>query len=145
MKNVYYKNLCLAGIIFALFFSCILCLNNYCFASENDVTLTYEKLTKQYPSMEEYIAKARRSVKEHWYPSSASFEHSATIVLRINKEGKLLETDISSSSGDKGFDDSLIDAARKTSFSPLPEDVKEEFLDIDMSFKMQKRNIFLKK
>ena len=145
MRNSYYKNLCLFTITFVLFLNGLFCIHSSCVAADNKIMSSYEQITEQYPSMEQYIVKARKNVKEHWYPSSASFEHSATIVLRINKEGKLLETTISSSSGDKNFDDSLIDAARKTSFLPLPEDVKEEFVDIDMSFKMQKRNILLKK
>lgn len=114
---------------------------NSCFADELSLTPYYEKITKQYPSMEEYIAQARKNVKNNWYPSSKSFEKSATIVLTIKKDGELLNSYISSSSGDNSFDASLLEAASKTKFSPLPEDVKENSVDIDMLFQMQKRNL----
>ena len=143
-KKLLISKIKILGIIFAVAVSFYTFNQSPCNASEGIVTPYYEQITKQYPSMEQYIADARKDVKSNWYPSSASFEHSATIVLTISKEGKLLNTYIASTSGDADFDNSLIIAAQKTTFAPLPDDVNEECVDIDMSFKMQRRNIFKK-
>ncbi len=124
----------------ALSTGCFLIYNS-CYADEVSLTPYYEKITKQYPSMEEYIAQARKNVKNNWYPSSKSFEKSATIVLTLNKDGELLNSYISASSGDNSFDASLLEAAGKTKFLPLPQEVKENSVDIDMLFQMQKRNL----
>ena len=115
-----------------------------CFAEETVFTPHYEKIIKQYPSMEQYIALTRRNIKNNWYPSAASFENSATIILLITKNGTLLDSGIIVSSGNKDFDNSLMEAVEKTKFEPLPEDVNEELVNIDMTFKMERRHIINK-
>ena len=129
--------------VLTLMTSCLVAQTS-CKADEVKVTPYYEKITKQYPSMEEYITQARSKIKDNWYPSSKAFEKSATLVLTWNKEGRLLNAYISNSSNDESFDNSLIVAAQKTKFSPLPSDVDEEDVNIDMQFKMQRRSIFNK-
>ena len=93
------------------------------------------------PAMQDYIAQSRRKIKNNWYPPTKSFENTATIVVTLDKSGRLRDCSIVVSSDDKGFDDSLIKAVKKTKFSPLPDEVTEEYLDIDFTFNMQKRHI----
>lgn len=111
------------------------------FAAERP-KLTYEQLTKKYAGMEQYAINTRRSIKNNWYPPTASFENAATIVLTINKEGQLENCYLSSPSPDEGFNEALINAAKKTKYAPLPEEVKEDSVDLDMEFSMQRRTIF---
>ena len=93
------------------------------------------------PVMEEYIAKSRRKIKNNWYPPTASFENTATILVSLDKSGKLINCAILVSSGDEGFDNSLIKAVEKTKFSPLPDEIKDDSVNIDYTFNMQKRHI----
>ncbi len=112
-----------------------------CMAVQKTVRLTYEQLTQRYPSMVDYTIQARRKIKNNWYPPVASFENSAIIILTIDKEGNLTNCYLSEPSPDEGFNNSLIEAAKKAKFGPLPSDVKEESVDIDMLFNMQRKTI----
>ena len=136
-----FKNITTGAILFSVLLFNV-CLSGSCLAEQGAaIKPVYEQITKQYPSMVQYIAQARKSVKNNWYPSSSSFENSATIVLRISKSGDLLDSYISVSSNDKNFDDSLLKAVKKTKFAPLPDEVKEDSVDIDLSFEMKRRSI----
>ena len=139
LKTIILSSLCILTILTSCLITQIPCK-----ADEVTVTPYYEKITKQYPSMEEYVTQTRSKIKDNWYPSSKSFEKSATLLLTLNKDGRLLNAYISNTSGDESFDNSLIVAAQKTKFSPLPSDVNEENVSIDMQFKMQRRSIFNK-
>ena len=89
----------------------------------------------------DYIAKSRRKIKNNWYPPTTSFEHTATIIVTLDHSGKLLNCAIKESSSDEGFDNSLIEAVQKTKFSPLPDEIKSDSVDIDFTFNMQKVKI----
>ena len=93
------------------------------------------------PIMEDYIAQSRRKIKNNWYPPTSSFENTATIVVKLDKNGKLLNCSLSQPSPDDGFNNSLIKAVKKTKFSPLPDEFSEDSVDIDFTFNMQKRGI----
>ena len=139
LKHIFYSGVLVFSLLLGL-----VAVQCECKADEITVTPYYEKITKQYPCMEDYISNARSKIKNNWYPSSKSFEKSATLVITVDKQGKLLGSYISNSSNDENFDNSLIEAAQKTKFSPLPDEVNEENVDIDMLFKMQRRSIFNK-
>ena len=128
-------------VILMTIVACGCVFNNSCVEAANAPRLTYEQLTRQYPSMESYVIKTRKSIKNYWYPPVSSFENSATLILTIDKEGKLINSAIVKSSNDEGFDNSLIEAAKKVKYSPLPEEVKQDCVDIEMEFNMQKRHI----
>jgi TolA protein len=100
-----------------------------------------EVITDKTPAIEEYIASSRKKIKNNWYPPVSSFENTATIIVTLDKSGKLTDCNIAVSSDNKEFDNSLIKAVKKTKFAPLPDEVSEEYLDIDFTFNMQKRHI----
>ena len=127
-------------LFFVLLILCSCIIGSSCYASQKP-KLTYEQLTKQYPSIEQYAVNTRRSIKDNWYPPVASFENTATIILTINKEGKLVDCYLSEPSPDEGFNNSLIQAAKKSVYAPLPTEVKEDCVNIDMEFSMQRRTI----
>ena len=127
------------SIIFILC-SCFNC--SSCIAADNMPKLTFEQLTSRYPAMGQYAIDARRNIKNNWYPPVDSFENTATIVLTINKEGKLTDCQMTAPSPSEGFNESLINAAKKTNYAPLPSEVKEDSVNIDMEFSMQRRRIF---
>ena len=138
MKKFNFKTI--KKLFFVLLILCGCVINNDCLAADKP-TLTFEQLTKKYPSMVEYAINTRRGIKGNWYPPAASFENTAIIILTINKDGKLENCYLSSPSPDDGFNEALINAARKTKYAPLPEEVKENSVDLDMEFSMKRRTI----
>ena len=125
-------------------FSCN-CIASDCVAGEtceekHDYTQE-EVIIDKTPAMQDYIATSRRKIKNNWYPPTSSFENTATIIVTLNKNGKLIDCVMAVPSNDEGFDNSLIKAVKKTKFAPLPDEVTEEYLDIDFTFNMQKRQI----
>ena len=135
------KNLTIKEISLIILLACGCMLPNYCIAAENSTKLSFEQVTEKYSSMEHYVAQTRRKIKNNWYPPVNSFENSATIVLTIDKQGKLLDSYLSIPSPNEAFNESLLNAAQKTKYSPLPDEVTEDSVDIDLSFKMEKRHI----
>ena len=136
------KNIIINGIVLSIVIMGNLFISASSIANEGtSVTATYEQITKQYPSMVQYIAKARKDIKNNWYPPAASFENSTTVILTIKKDGTLTNCSLAIPSPNNEFNNSLIEAAKKTTFAPLPEDVKEESVDIDLSFEMKRRHI----
>lgn len=138
MKKISFKTI--TGLLMILLILCGCIIKSDCFAA-NKPTLTYEQLTKKYPAIGPYADSARRSIKGNWYPPAASFENTAIIILTINKDGQLENCYLSSPSPDEGFNESLINAARKTKYAPLPDEVKEDKVDLDMEFSMKRRTI----
>lgn len=111
-------------------------------APEVKTTFTQEEVMLDKTSaMDDYIAQSRRRIKNNWYPPTSSFENAATILVTLNKKGKLLDCKILSSSNNDGFDESLIKAVKKTKFSPLPDEFKGDSVDIDFTFNMERRHI----
>ena len=91
--------------------------------------------------MEDYVALTKRKVKNNWYPPTDAFENTATIVLTINRDGQLEKCYLSAPSPSEAFNDSLIKAAQKTTYSPLPKKYLGKTVDIDLDFGMQRRTI----
>ena len=91
--------------------------------------------------MEQYVRQARRKIKDNWYPPTASFENSAIVMIKLNKEGQLLDCYLTTPSADEGFNNSLIDAVKKTQFAPLPSGIHRDSVNIDFEFSMQRRHI----
>ena len=48
-----------------------------------------EFLTDKTPAMQDYIAVAKKQIKNNWYPPASSFENMATIIVTLEKSGKL--------------------------------------------------------
>jgi len=93
------------------------------------------------PDMADYITQVKRAVKSNWYPPVASFENKATLVVTIDKEGQLLKSYILESSSDEGFDNSLLNAAKKATFKPIPAYLRGKSASFALTFEMRKRHI----
>lgn len=91
--------------------------------------------------MELYIRSARKSIKANWYPPVSAFENEATITVTLNRKGELQKCVISNSSSDKAFDESIIEAAKKATYKPLPKNFPYDSADLTLSFGMQRRSI----
>ena len=66
-----------------------------------------------------YSKKIERQIKEQWvYPDSSRTELHNEVAIKIQKDGKVLQTKIEKSSGDPVFDQSTLKAVAKA--SPLP-------------------------
>ncbi len=91
--------------------------------------------------IDEYIRATRRSIKDKWYPPAASFENNATLVVSIDRQGQLLNCYLSEKSPDEGFNNSLIEAAKKAKYLPLPNKIGGQSVELSLSFGMQRRHV----
>ena len=132
------KNITLKTLVFAM----IMTGGCYAYADTLNMADTTIKQSIELPSdIDEYIRATRRSIKDKWYPPAASFENNATIVLSIDRKGQLLNCYLSEKSPDEGFNNSLIEAAKKAVYLPLPDKIGGNSVEISLSFGMQRRHV----
>ncbi len=96
--------------------------------------ITSENLQTQY---REYYNIIHDRVHDQWiYPKGFEYEKVTVIVsIRIDRSGNLIKSWLEESSGNRSFDDSLINATRKAApFPPLPVDLEGNFLDVGLRF-----------
>lgn len=139
MKN----KMLISGIVLLGILSCGCLVQNTCVASELTETQlsSIDLANVNNTEMERYIRLARRSIKNYWYPPTSSFENSAVLGLTIDRKGQLLNCAILKSSQDEGFDNSLLEAAKKAKYAPLPKDFIEDAVDLSLEFGMQRRHV----
>ena len=139
-RNLTVKNITINGIILSMliFGACILNVSN---AAENYGSYTPKQTVSSSVDMEQYVRQARRKIKDNWYPPTSSFENSAIVMIKLNKNGQLLDCYLTTPSEDEGFNNSLIEAVKKTQFAPLPPEIHRDSVNIDFEFSMQRRHI----
>ena len=138
-NNLQAKNFTIGMAIAAILIGgCFANMSNCVFADQ------YNRNSKQQEIatvMDQYITQTRRAIKGNWYPPAAHFENAATVVLTINKEGFLTNCYMSEPSPSEEFNQSLIEAIKKTSFKPLPAGYPGKSIDLEFQFGMQRRNV----
>lgn len=88
----------------------------------------------KYPA---YYSIIKDRVQAAWiYPEGFNAnEVSIVISIKIAKSGRLIDSWVEKGSGNKNFDDSLINAVRKAApFPPLPQDFKNVYLETGLRF-----------
>ena len=136
IKNITLKTLALAVIISG---GCYVYADTAKTGNTADINI---KQSIELPSdIDEYIRATRRSIKDKWYPPAASFENSATLIVSIDRDGKLLNCYLSEKSPNEGFNNSLIEAAKKAKYLPLPNKISGQSIEISLSFGMQRRHV----
>ncbi|MEK6759272.1 MAG: cell envelope integrity protein TolA [Deltaproteobacteria bacterium] len=88
----------------------------------------------KYPA---YYSIIKDRVQAAWiYPEGFNANDvSIVISIKIGKSGRLIDSWVEKSSGNKNFDDSLINAVKKASpFPPLPQDFKNVYLETGLRF-----------
>lgn len=88
----------------------------------------------RYPA---YYSIIKDRVQAAWiYPEGFNASNvSIVISIKISKSGRLIDSWVEKGSGNKNFDDSLINAVKKASpFPPLPQDFKNVYLETGLRF-----------
>ncbi len=96
--------------------------------------VTSENLQTKY---REYYNIIHDRVHEQWiYPEGFDYRNVSVVVsIRIDRKGNLINSWLEESSGNRSFDDSLVNATKKAApFPPLPADYEGNFLDIGLRF-----------
>ena len=110
-----------------------------CYSETENQEISVKQTAKE--DMEDYIALTRKKIKNNWYPPTDQFENFATLVVKINKKGELESCKLAAPSPSEGFNNSLIEAANKTKFSPLPESYKRPSVELGFDFGMQRHTV----
>ncbi len=134
------KKLFIIGLIATAFIGCGIVQAEQV-AAQNQKYNSSQQYQAANEDMELYVIHTRRAIKNNWYPSTSSFEHTATLGLLIDPEGKLINCQILQSSSDNDFDNSLIEAAKKTVYSPLPKSYRGDKANIVLDFGMHRHTI----
>lgn len=82
-----------------------------------------------------YMKDLQKSIKRNWMPPKDKVSRTVVLIFSIGKQGELLDCKIHTSSRNKASDKAAIDAVKRTApFKPLPEEYKEEKIDIQFTF-----------
>ena len=83
----------------------------------------------------EYVENICTSVKNNWKTQEYSQNLKCTIFFKIISDGNIESIAIEISSGNEEYDNEAKEAIIKSKpFSPLPEDVEEEYLNVHYEF-----------
>ena len=91
-------------------------------------------LKSRYPA---YYSIIHDRVKDNWeYPEGFDYKKVSVIVsIKIDRSGSLLELLLEESSGNKRFDESLMNAVQKAApFPPLPHEFEGKYLETGLRF-----------
>lgn len=91
-------------------------------------------LKSRYPA---YYSIIHDRIKDNWlYPEGFDYKKISVIVsIKIDRSGSLLESVLEESSGNKRFDESLMNAIQKASpFPPLPHEFEGKYLETGLRF-----------
>jgi TonB family protein len=85
-----------------------------------------------------YILLVQSAIKENWKTHSVLGRRTTTVSFRIHRNGKIENVILERSSGNTGFDRSVIDAVRATRELPrFPQEIPDAHLDIVIEFKTE--------
>ncbi len=119
----------LSAILFAMF----ICSSVYA----DDEVVQRQCSTYQTPKAEfvSYMSDLKNRIQKNWNPPDYVEEGHVSIIFKLDKEGNLLSSEITKSSGDAVYDESIINALHKSApFSKFPENSSRDSLTIKYSF-----------
>ncbi|MGD9161087.1 MAG: energy transducer TonB [Desulfobacteraceae bacterium] len=85
-----------------------------------------------------YKMEAESLIKSNWSYSDALGNYEAIVLVKVRKDGKVLETHFIKRSGNNVFDESVIKAIELANpLPPLPEGYKENYEEIEITFNLK--------
>lgn len=82
-----------------------------------------------------YMHKMQNRIKSNWVPPKSEVSSSTVLKYQIAKDGRLLDYNVITSSGDKYFDKAAIDALKKSApFEPLPKEFTGDKIEVQFTF-----------
>lgn len=88
-----------------------------------------------------YMRNLERRVKSNWYPPKSYESTHVTVLFKIDKYGRLLNTQIMKSSGDSDAERAAIQAIENTApFAPLPSSFSGSNVDVQFNFDYNVKN-----
>ena len=85
-----------------------------------------EKAINQY-DMSEYMEKLNKKIEDNWRAPEVMEEGKVSVIFKIDRDGKIIYTEVDKSSGNAVFDESAVNTIKTSApFPHLPEDSKRE-------------------
>ena len=82
-----------------------------------------------------YLQKLEQKIKSNWNPPKIYASRRVITILKIAKDGSLIDAKVSISSGDLEADKIAIETIRKNApYEPLPKEFKGDFAPIEFTF-----------
>jgi len=94
-------------------------------------------LAASQPEFDQYLEQARKRVEANWKYPGKSENLQAAVKFNLDRAGRVSDLELTSSSGRKEFDASVLEAVRSASpFPPLVSILKKsEVREVQMNFK----------
>ena len=93
-----------------------------------------EKAINQY-DMSEYMEKLNKKIEDNWRAPEVMEEGKVSVIFKIDRDGKIIYTEVDKSSGNAVFDESAVNTIKTSApFPHLPEDSKREYLTLKYNF-----------
>lgn len=94
-----------------------------------------EVLSKNPSEFIPYMETVQTKIRKNWHPPKDNNSKSIQALFSLNRNGELIKSSISKSSGNLEMDKSILNAIKKSSpFKPLPKTYKEPTIDIQFTF-----------
>lgn len=123
---------------FIIIFTCFICFNFplSCFSADTTATKNInETIIENDIDFGPYMKELQRNIKANWYPPKGKESNRVVLLFTIAKDGRLLTSKIYISSGVAAIDTAALNAAKLTApFKPLPEQFKENSIDVQFTF-----------
>jgi TonB family protein len=82
-----------------------------------------------------FMADLEKRIKHNWVPPRGAESRKVRLTLYLLRDGKLLKTEISTSSGDQNADQAAVAAAEASApFMAIPAQIKEDVLPVEFTF-----------
>lgn len=87
------------------------------------------------PNFGPYMRELQRRIKRSWHPPRGNESKQVVVVFRINRQGQLVQSQVSKSSGEPLADQAALAAIQQVfPFRALPPEYADEVIDIEFTF-----------
>lgn len=81
-----------------------------------------------------YIKNLSKDLKKKWHPQGANVISVTQILFELDKNGKLISSQVYKSSGSKNFDEKALNLVNSYKFPPLPKNYSKQSVQILFTF-----------
>lgn len=91
--------------------------------------------TKNQFTMDDYLKDVEKKIKANWIPPETNFKNKTIVNFQVLRDGTIMNSKISQTSGDAEFDKGAMLALHSTGkLAPLPNNVLGNSVDINFTF-----------
>lgn len=86
------------------------------------------------PNFDYFMRKVQKNIKQNWHPPTGTESKRVVVLFTLDKNGHLISSQFSKSSGSDAADREALNAVKRTYFGNLPSSYKGSYIDISFTF-----------